>query len=425
MMRPRVLQSRTSVCQICDFIVSRKLFRHQASLYTIRSRCFATTGRTPAQKRQISLKTSSRNPQSEELQSGQHDGTKFSTTAPSRSQRNFEKDMREVISVRDKLVSSFDAIPTEQEVQKALAHCEVTTDDLVSPIDQKLGGKDGSAASALLSVDGPAATKATPKVLKFSPATQKYVDQLSDIADSILLHPTVFITPDILRQYVNLQSRLRKPNLLPGVFTLYRFKATPVEGTSPIRYKSPSPNKATNAVERDVADRALQSAIDTKQLATALDIIESTYTTEAFRRNKLIRRGLVPAAGLAAAPFAAYAFASHLSTFQSNVDPTVFTNVAFAGILAYMGFTAMLGVVAVTTSNDQMDRVTWAPGIPLRERWIREEERAAIDKIAGAWGFRETWRRGEEEGQEWEDLREWIGRKGMILDRTELMEGME
>lgn len=101
------------------------------------------------------------------------------------------------------------------------------------------------------------------------------------------------------------------------------------------------------------------------------------------------------------------------------------TNVAFAGILAYVGFTATIGMVAVTTANDQMDRVTWATGMPLRERWLKEEERAALDRVAGAWGFKETWRRGEEEGREWEELREWIGRRGMVLDRVELMEGME
>jgi hypothetical protein len=156
-----------------------------------------------------------------------------------------------------------------------------------------------------------------------------------------------------------------------------------------------------------------------------MEIVESTYATKAFRRNKFARKCLIPATGLAVAPIAAYAIASQLSMYQSTMDPATATNIAFAGILAYVGFTATIGVVAVTTANDQMDRVTWSQGTPLRERWIREEERAAIDRIAGAWGFRETWRRGEEEGAEWDALREWIGRKGMILDRTELMEGME
>jgi hypothetical protein len=82
-------------------------------------------------------------------------------------------------------------------------------------------------------------------------------------------------------------------------------------------------------------------------------------------------------------------------------------------------------MVAITTANDQMERVVWAQGVPLRYRWLREEERAALDKVAVAWGFKEPWKRGEEEGQEWESLREFIGMRGMILDKSELMEGME
>ena len=101
------------------------------------------------------------------------------------------------------------------------------------------------------------------------------------------------------------------------------------------------------------------------------------------------------------------------------------TQIAFVGILAYVGFTATIGVVAVATANDQMDRVTWATGMPLRERWLREEERAMLDRVAVAWGFKESSKRGEEEGQYWEDLREWVGLRGMVLDRVGLMEGME
>lgn len=101
------------------------------------------------------------------------------------------------------------------------------------------------------------------------------------------------------------------------------------------------------------------------------------------------------------------------------------TTVAFTGLLAYMAFTGTIGIVALTTANDQMERVTWAQGMPLRERWIREEERAAIDRVAQAWGFKETWRRGEEEGLDWDALRDWAGQRGMLLDAAELMEGME
>ncbi len=101
------------------------------------------------------------------------------------------------------------------------------------------------------------------------------------------------------------------------------------------------------------------------------------------------------------------------------------TGVAFAGIFTYVAATTTIGYVAITTANDQMDRVTWAIGMPLRERWLREDERGAVDRVAGAWGFKERWRRGDEEGEEWEALREWIGMRGMVLDKSELLEGME
>jgi hypothetical protein len=174
-----------------------------------------------------------------------------------------------------------------------------------------------------------------------------------------------------------------------------------------------------------VADRALQTAIYAKKLNAAMGIVESAYTTKASHRAKFVRKCLLPATGVAVAPVAAYTIASQLAVLQTTMDTAMATNVAFAGILAYTFFTGTIGVVALTTANDQMERVTWAPGMPLRERWIREEERAAIDKIAVSWGFREIWRRGEEEGDDWDALREWIGGRGMILDRVELMEGME
>ncbi len=129
--------------------------------------------------------------------------------------------------------------------------------------------------------------------------------------------------------------------------------------------------------------------------------------------------------GLALAPAAAYSLSSQLAAHQSTMDVSLARGVAFAGILAYVGFTATIGIVAITTANDQMDRVTWAQGMPLRERWLREEERAAIDRVAGAWGFRDVSRRGEEEGEEWEGFKEWVGLRGMVLDSVELMEGME
>ena len=48
-----------------------------------------------------------------------------------------------------------------------------------------------------------------------------------------------------------------------------------------------------------------------------------------------------------------------------------------------------------------------------------------MDKVALAWGFKSVDLRGEEEGEEWEALREFIGMRGMILDKTDLMPGMQ
>lgn len=101
------------------------------------------------------------------------------------------------------------------------------------------------------------------------------------------------------------------------------------------------------------------------------------------------------------------------------------TQVAMAGILTYTTAVATVGYVALTTANDQMVRVTWATGLPLWERWMREEERNAMDKIAQAWGFKNRDKWGEEEGDEWDLLKEWTGVRGMIVDRVELMDGME
>ncbi|KAI9735101.1 MAG: hypothetical protein M1818_006679 [Claussenomyces sp. TS43310] len=335
-----------------------------------------------------------------------------------------EKDLREVMTKRDKLLHG-STIPTEAEIMTALTACEVIGEQLINPSDQSTTNADGSAASALLSVDESTEVRPAPTSQESFPAVQKAVDQLSDIAYSIMTHPHVFITAQILKKYVDLQTLLRKPTTFPEIFRLYSSKPIPEEGSSPIRYKKQNPDKVASAIPAIVADKALQSAIDVKILGAAMGIVESAHAKHAFRRAKFVRKGLLPLTAFAVAPVAAYSVASQLSLYQTTMDPATATNVAFAGILTYLGCTTTIGLVAVTTANDQMDRITWATGMPLRERWIREEERAAVDKVAGAWGFRQSLRRGEEEGADWEAIREWAGRKGMILDRVDLMEGME
>ena len=254
---------------------------------------------------------------------------------------------------------------------------------------------------------------------------EQVVDRLSNTAYTIVTSPNVFITPRILDLYVNIQTLLGRPETLSEALKLYAGKPIPKPNTSPVQYSPANTNKITAAVPLKTAITALQAAIQAKNLALCFDIIKSTVCTPAYHKSKFIRRALVPLSGLALAPPAAYTLASQLSVFQDTMSTEMATNIAFAGILSYVVFTATIGVVAITTANDQMDRVTWATGTPLRERWLREEERAMIDQVAISWGFRNRERRGEEEGVEWDAIREFAGLRGMVLDRVSLMEGME
>ncbi|MCJ1317152.1 hypothetical protein MMC15_002475 [Xylographa vitiligo] len=251
------------------------------------------------------------------------------------------------------------------------------------------------------------------------------VEKLSDAAYEIVVDPKVFISPRILEIYVNIQSLLGRPDTLSRVLSLYANKLVPKPGTAPIEYSTANPASLAAAVPVKIANEALTAAIQSKNLPLCLDIINTSVCATAFRRTKIFKRAVIPLLGFSLAPLAAYTLASQISVYQDTMSPEMATNVAFAGILSYFALTGTIGVVAVTTANDQMDRVTWATGTPLRERWLREEERAMIDRVAGAWGFKETWRRGEEEGPDWAALREFTGLRGMVLDRVALMEGME
>ncbi|KAH7330291.1 hypothetical protein BKA65DRAFT_56397 [Rhexocercosporidium sp. MPI-PUGE-AT-0058] len=415
-MSRRVLRPRADVCHLCEFMTSRPsrplpLLRHPLRKSTLSSRAFST-GRTLSQKSQNTP------PKAKETK------PIVSPVSSSRigdnTEAQLEKRLQDVRATCNTLLMQ-KSIPSEGDILLALRQCKATADLLV--MDQQNVSKKDGAASALLSLDESSAKKIP--VHKPPPTLQRLADQLSNLAYSVVKFPPVFISPEVLALYTAIQSTLSKPETFPEVFKLYANKPFPKEGSDPISYSKPNPNKSANAVPLQVADQALQAAIDAKQLVVAMEIIEASFTTKAAHRAKFIRKGLLPATGLAVAPIAAYTVASQLALLQTTMDTAMATNVAFVGILAYVGFTATVGVVAVTTANDQMDRVTWAQGVPLRQRWMREEERSAIDKVAGAWGFREAWRRGEEEGEDWDALREWIGRKSMMLDRVELMEGME
>ena len=254
---------------------------------------------------------------------------------------------------------------------------------------------------------------------------EQIADQVSKAAYDIITNPKVFITPLLLATYVDTQAKLNRPDTIPSVFSLYALKPTPRPNTSPIEYTASKPKRASSAVPTSTASRALDAAIDAKNLSICLDIINTTVCTPAFQKSKLVRRAFLPFLGVAIAPAAAYSAATQWAVWQDTMDSQLARNIMFAGLLAYISCTATIGVVAVATSNDQMSRVTWASGTPLRDRWLREEERAMVDRVAGAWGFHESWKRGEEEGPDWQKLREWAGLRGMVLDKAELMEGME
>lgn len=248
---------------------------------------------------------------------------------------------------------------------------------------------------------------------------------ISQKAEEIMRHAHIFITPAILKSYTDLQALLHQPSSLPDVFSLYAHKPVPTAASNSVSFSPATPDKINTAIDSKTANAALSAAITAHDLPLATDIIETSFCTPSFRKAKVLRQALVPIGGLALAPLAAYSLASAFGAFQPMLDPQQATWMAFAGIMTYVSAVSMTGYVAITTANDQMDRVTWAQGVPLWERWVREDERAAVDRVAGAWGFKSMEKRGEEEGVDWEDLREWVGRRGMVLDKVELMDGME
>ncbi|KAK3116500.1 hypothetical protein LTR53_003104 [Teratosphaeriaceae sp. CCFEE 6253] len=250
---------------------------------------------------------------------------------------------------------------------------------------------------------------------------------ISEQAEKVLRHANVFITPAVLKAYVELQTLLHQPSSLPDIFDLYARKSIPrISSSGSITHTTPSPSKINSSIPSPTAQLALDSAIAAHNLELAVDIISTSFCAPAYRRAKILRSAVLPLSGLVVLPLGAYTLSTTFATtYQHTMAPQYATGVAFAGIMAYVVHVGTIGYVAITTSNDQMDRVTWAQGVPLWERWIREEERAAIDRVAGSWGFAQREKRGEEEGEEWSVLREFVGMRGMELDRAELMEGME
>jgi hypothetical protein len=247
---------------------------------------------------------------------------------------------------------------------------------------------------------------------------------ISKLAEDFIKHEKVFISPKALAIYIHLQRRLTRPRAIPEALYLYANKPVPEEGSSPPKYAKASPNSARQAVPAELADEALTAAIDAKDLTLALSVVDQTYRAPAWRRHRMITKLGLPSVLAGLTPLAIYMLAQELSVYSGYIDPWTFKLYAFAGISTYVMCTGTLGFVALTTYNDNHDRVVWRPGVPLLDRYMREDERAALDRIACAWGFKEIWKRGDEEGDDWEGLRQWVLLRGMVLDKPDLMHGM-
>lgn len=347
---------------------------------------------------------------------------------PFAAQRRPLPDLAKLSSVVEQTKNRFlsaGGIPTSQLTLVALKTCQTAAAAIKPHLNRRdFRPPSTGATNNLLALDNKSKAKTKALEEKVSANVKDTVRKISRAAYDIVADPNVVLTTEILDLYVDIQSKLTQPSTIPDVFELFKTKPQPKNSGGSITYKELNRNRMSAAIDLDVADKALNAAMAAKDLDAAIGIVETCYTGKPFTKQKLIRATSLPAAITVATPFAAYTISHQFAVAHYSVDPATATGVTFAAGMAYLVFTTSLGFIAKATVADHMVRVTWAGGMALRERWLREEEREALDKIAMAWGFRETWRHGEEGGTEWACLREYIGQKGMILDRVEFMEGM-
>ncbi|KAJ5677023.1 uncharacterized protein N7477_002656 [Penicillium maclennaniae] len=299
-----------------------------------------------------------------------------------------------------------DQVPSNEAIVEVLAKCQKIAEALVSRENGSTTSNDeGNAISSLLDMEekksaSTSAERRAHQATRTAKLDSRLADSLSRIATDLLLDQKIFISPEALEHYTKTQTLLRRAEHFPEIFSLYANKPVPEANSSPIKYLKPNPKSINSAVPSELANMALDVAIAQKNLSLVLAIIDTTFCAPAFHRAKVFRKAGIPLAGLASAPIACYAAATWAGALQNTMDPSTATGIAFAASLAYVGGTASIGILAITTANDQMERVTWIPGIPLRQRWLREEERAAMDRVAVAWGFKDPYMRGEEVGED-------------------------
>jgi hypothetical protein len=339
--------------------------------------------------------------------------------------------LKEIVS----RLTLLDSVPPKHEVLALLLDCYRLANCLVfgisngaDEVDAKPGEDLSQAIIRDLAEDGGSPKDElvyVPDKEMSAPFRDNAAKTLAELVYTTLRDPTVYIHPEALEVYVRIQCLLGKPEYLPEIFHLYAHKKIPLEDSKPVKYSDPWPKLPKYAVPLPLAEAALEAAILKKNLPLALAIIDTTVATPAFRANRVMSKASLPLLFVAGTPVAAYAGADWVAHWQNTMDIEMSKGMAIAGALAYIGTLTTIGFVAITTSNDQMERVVWRPGTHLSARWLREDERAFLDRVALAWGFQEKYRWGEEQGQDWQRLRDECGMRSMILDKTELMEGMQ
>lgn len=424
---PMRAQSRP-VCQLCDYILqkpaSRRAFLSASSLRTpsIRRQNARTTTLTP----RISVRGIATTPRTAAAIDTRDDGGLHTSDRIAALKSHLAQ-----VEARIQEIFNSPKVEKEHVIMEAFEGLDSIAQEAIAirarqPQLQKAAIRQSSAGAILSGLDGDetaeTAKRKSSKMLGLDALPSP--SYLSKLAERLLKHEKVFLSPNVLAIYIHLQRLLARPKTIPEALYLYANKPVPVEGSSPPKFSKPSPKSAKQVIPADLANEALTAAIDAKDLALALDVVDHTYRAPAWRRHRILTKMGLPGVLVGLTPLALYMIAQELSVYSGFIDPWTFKLYAFMGMSTYVLCTGTLGFVALTTYNDHHDRVVWRPGVPLLDRYIREDERAALDRIACAWGFKEVWRRGDEEGDDWEGLRQLVLLRGMVLDKPDLMPGM-
>jgi len=64
---------------------------------------------------------------------------------------------------------------------------------------------------------------------------------IHELAYTLVKHPTVFLSANVLRLYVQLHALIRRPQSIPEIFHLFATKDMPIPGSNPPKYKKSNP----------------------------------------------------------------------------------------------------------------------------------------------------------------------------------------